>query len=304
MKETYCSSQPNTLKVIAKNGVTAEVLLHKDGTYHYQWRKNNVNGTPSRSTQDFSVIVGAFALGSGVRFMKGGSNSLLVGWTMEHVYVNGVDIKDRYPMKRLSDIEPPEEELRSFGLTVLAEIGSVAASKKDQHSKIRRQASSITETNIVEPGPSVPEFTPSERTLENTTIETVIEERRGQQEYRRQLEILWNGRCAVTGCSVRQALRASHAIPWSECRTGAERLDPYNGLLLTANLDALFDAFLITFDMHGHIQISSRLSSEDCALLGISKDMKLRFISEAHRPYLLFHQNRFKSLELQNSRLI
>lgn len=138
---------------------------------------------------------------------------------------------------------------------------------------------------------------PSPLTLEDSISEAVVEERRGQQEFRRRQDILWEGKCAVTGCAIRQALRASHAIPWKECKTGAEHLDPHNGFLLNANLDALFDAFLITFDMNGQIRISSKLSDKDCALLGISKDMKLRFVKEAHRPYLCFHQARFEAQE-------
>jgi putative restriction endonuclease len=35
-------------------------------------------------------------------------------------------------------------------------------------------------------------------------------------------------------------LRASHIKPWSDC-SNRERLDPLNGLLLVAHIDALFD---------------------------------------------------------------
>ena len=50
----------------------------------------------------------------------------------------------------------------------------------------------------------------------------------------------WGSACAVTGLTLTPALRASHAKPWADCTTDAERLDVFNGFLLSANLDALF----------------------------------------------------------------
>lgn len=68
----------------------------------------------------------------------------------------------------------------------------------------------------------------------------------GQGVYRENLEKLWNSACAVTGCQIREVLRASHAKPWKDCKD-EERLDGHNGLLLSANYDALFDKGLISF---------------------------------------------------------
>lgn len=71
----------------------------------------------------------------------------------------------------------------------------------------------------------------------------------GQGVYRDKLEELWNSACAVTGCNIREVLRASHAKPWKDCKDKDEkqRLDGHNGLLLSANYDALFDKGLISF---------------------------------------------------------
>lgn len=68
----------------------------------------------------------------------------------------------------------------------------------------------------------------------------------GQGVYRENLEKLWDHACAVTGCSIREVLRASHAKPWKDCKD-EERLAGHNGLLLSANYDALFDKGLISF---------------------------------------------------------
>ena len=42
-------------------------------------------------------------------------------------------------------------------------------------------------------------------------------------------------------------LLASHIIPWTACETDAERLNPDNGLILSALWDAAFDKGLVSF---------------------------------------------------------
>lgn len=53
-------------------------------------------------------------------------------------------------------------------------------------------------------------------------------------------------RCCVTGLSIPEVLRASHITPWAEDKEN--RLDPENGLCLSATFDAAFDRHLISFD--------------------------------------------------------
>lgn len=81
----------------------------------------------------------------------------------------------------------------------------------------------------------------SNKEIQRTATERLVKERVGQDIYRAALMNYWGGTCAVTGCSLKDALRASHAKPWKDCSTDAERLNVYNGFLLTSNLDALFD---------------------------------------------------------------
>ena len=131
---------------------------------------------------------------------------------------------------------------------------------------------------------------------EDTEAEAMIKERRGQSKYRKALEKLWGSQCAVTGVSIPEVLRASHAKPWKDCETGKERIDPYNGFLLNANLDALFDKFLITFSDDGEILISPKLRQTDLTKLGINADMKLRKLDPRHIPYLSYHRSVFEKL--------
>jgi hypothetical protein len=132
-------------------------------------------------------------------------------------------------------------------------------------------------------------------TLDESERETQILARRGQGQYRKQLIELWSG-CAVTKCGPTEILRASHIKPWKMCSSHEERLDKFNGLLLTPNLDALFDRALVSFDKQGRILISSRFPKKYWANLMISKKMKFAILPE-HERYLRHHRMRFEELE-------
>jgi hypothetical protein len=71
--------------------------------------------------------------------------------------------------------------------------------------------------------------------------------------------------------------------------TPKQRLDSNNGLLLSANLDALFDKGLITFDKTGQMQISKRVDAKHRRALGLPKP--LRFVPKELVAYLKFHQD-------------
>ena len=123
----------------------------------------------------------------------------------------------------------------------------------------------------------------------NTEVQRLVRQRVGQQAFRGAMLEYWGGACAVTGVAVPQALRASHAKAWALCAADAERLDVYNGFLLSANLDALFDAYLATFLPGGALVVSPAVPAAALVLLGIAPDLRLRWLDERHLPYLAFH---------------
>ena len=125
-----------------------------------------------------------------------------------------------------------------------------------------------------------------------TEVERMVRQRVGQNKFRDAMLDYWGGACAVTGVAIPEVLRASHAKPWAECATDAERLDVFNGFLLSANLDALFDRFLISFDEQGVLVTSPALAGLDLLPLGISPGMKLRWVNALHHPYLAPHRAR------------
>jgi hypothetical protein len=120
-----------------------------------------------------------------------------------------------------------------------------------------------------------------------TSVLTKVNARRGQGQFREDLMQVWGGACAVTGLECREVLRASHVMPWADS-TPRQRLDSQNGLLLSANLDALFDKGLITFEDSGQMQISPRLDSRHREAMGLPKP--LRFASEKLAAYLKYHR--------------
>ena len=96
---------------------------------------------------------------------------------------------------------------------------------------------------------------------------------------------------ALTKCSVRQTLRASHIKPW-RLSNDQERPSGENELLLTATLDALFDSLLISFSDDGRMLFSPSLPVEERELLILQPDTGLwRSPSTKQKEYLEFHRD-------------
>jgi putative restriction endonuclease len=129
---------------------------------------------------------------------------------------------------------------------------------------------------------------------QSTEVQRLVRQRVGQDRYRQAMLSYWGGACAVTGLTLQPVLRASHAKPWADCNTDAERLDVFNGFLLSANLDALFDKFLISFSDAGELLVSTQINERTRHILGLDIQLKLRWIAAGHLPYLLFHRHRFE----------
>ena len=124
----------------------------------------------------------------------------------------------------------------------------------------------------------------AEKTIDATEKAQLISARIGQGKFRKALLNYW-GKCAVTGTTNPVMLLASHIKPWSKCNDH-ERLDPFNGLLLTPNLDRAFDQGLISFDSTGSILISTALEDK----LGFNSKMSINISSE-HELYLEYHRH-------------
>ncbi len=131
----------------------------------------------------------------------------------------------------------------------------------------------------------------SNTTTDPTTMEAQVTVRLGQGEFGSEVRELWNHRCAVTGSITMAALEASHIKPWADSN-GGERLDPNNGILLTASLHKLFDAGLISFEDSGKMLVSSKLSQSERKIFGIvGKTLSIKPSSETAN-YLAYHRTK------------
>jgi hypothetical protein len=143
---------------------------------------------------------------------------------------------------------------------------------------------------------SDPEFLDFVSKLSDTERDAMIKVRVGQSRFRDALINRWGG-CSVFGCKERELLIASHIRPWSKCEDPKDRVNVANGLLLTPNLDRLFDSGLITFDQNFRIRISPNLKDGILNQLNVTRDLRLR--SKEHSdilPFLAWHEiNVFRS---------
>jgi putative restriction endonuclease len=104
-------------------------------------------------------------------------------------------------------------------------------------------------------------------------VKREVKARCDQQVFRKMVFQIYQNTCCISGLDVPQVNRASHIIPWA--KDAAKRLDPSNGLCLSATYDAAFDRNLISFD-------------EDYRLL-VSREIRDHYRSEVARTYF---QNR------------
>lgn len=73
-----------------------------------------------------------------------------------------------------------------------------------------------------------------------------------QAVFRHNLDKIFKNKCCLTGINRREALVASHVLPWS-LSDPYQKIDPNNGLLLNTFHDALFDKHLMTVRADGTV---------------------------------------------------
>lgn len=119
----------------------------------------------------------------------------------------------------------------------------------------------------------------------------LVKARRGQGKYRQNL-LNVEMCCRVSGLADQRLLRASHIKPWRSCMTSSERLDGNNGLLLSPNIDLLFDRGYISFNDDGAILISPLINQADLARLGVNPTVlgNVGPFSAEQGVYLAFHR--------------
>ncbi|WP_416908732.1 MAG: HNH endonuclease [Polymorphobacter sp.] len=114
--------------------------------------------------------------------------------------------------------------------------------------------------------------------------------RLGQSRFRAALDARWGGACPLTGVADRALLRASHIVPWNRCEDEAERLEPDNGLLLSALWDAAFDKLLVSFGDDGVAVASPRLSARGRDVLRAAGGERIAGLTAGNVERLRWHR--------------
>ena len=140
--------------------------------------------------------------------------------------------------------------------------------------------------------------------LEGKEKETVIKQRVNQSAFRSMILYNYEERCAITGINIPDLLVASHIIPWADS-TPTQKLNPENGICLSALYDKAFDQGLITISPDDYtICLSSALREYETQEyfdkhFGNIAGQQLIMPIE-HRPnrdYLAYHRDRiFKGI--------
>lgn len=121
--------------------------------------------------------------------------------------------------------------------------------------------------------------------LDDFTGETrrvVTEQRIKQHFFRRAVLSSYRGRCCMSGLSEPRLLIASHIVPWSKDK--ANRLNPSNGLCLSAIHDKAFDKGLIALSDDFTVLVSTELKrSENAFIQSVILPLDGRFIELPER---------------------
>ena len=110
----------------------------------------------------------------------------------------------------------------------------------------------------------------------------------------------YGGRCALTGIDIPQLLLASHIIPWAEKAHKQDRLNPCNGICLSALYDKAFDQGLITISPDDYSVVLSSVLRENETKeyfdkhFGIIIGRKLMMPTEylPNRDFLAYHREK------------
>jgi putative restriction endonuclease len=131
----------------------------------------------------------------------------------------------------------------------------------------------------------------TDESVSETDREAIVRARRGQGLFKqRVLEI--EARCRITGVDNPSHLLASHCKPWRDS-SNEERLNGENGLLLTPNIDHLFDRGFIGFEDSGNLIISPVAHRPSLQKMGVetNRSVNVGTFSEGQRQFLDYHRN-------------
>ena len=116
----------------------------------------------------------------------------------------------------------------------------------------------------------------------------------GQNFFRTTVLSAYDQRCCITGLSIPRLLVASHIVPWSH--DPANRVNPRNGLLLSALHDRAFDAGLLTINDDMTVRVSPAYSDDEFFSTAVAayhgRPIRLPERFHPDREFLAYHRER------------
>jgi putative restriction endonuclease len=172
----------------------------------------------------------------------------------------------------------------ALGLLLLAFLGADGIQSADSRPRYFDQpqdSTAIDDIRRIEIDESIPE----------TQRVQLAKARVGQGLFRKRV-ILLDGACRVTGVSDTRVLVASHIKPWRDASNN-ERVNGYNGILLSPHVDALFDEQLITFDYDGLMRVHESLPRDVLDRWSIDPDKRVERFRPEQSTFLSHHRRLF-----------
>jgi putative restriction endonuclease len=96
--------------------------------------------------------------------------------------------------------------------------------------------------------------------LKGESIIREVKTRVNQSVFRQMVLTNYTTKCAITGIDIPELLLASHIVPWSKNEN--ERLNPENGICLSALYDKAFDKGLIGINQNYQVILSANLKKK------------------------------------------
>jgi putative restriction endonuclease len=125
--------------------------------------------------------------------------------------------------------------------------------------------------------------------LDETEKRALVAARRGQGRFRQGVSYV-EPECRFTRVRNPVLLVASHIQPWHRCSTNDQRLDPFNGLMLTPTYDRLFDRGLVSFSTDAHLMLSPHLPNEDIQKIRMDPTLLTDPFRTEQLKYLAYHR--------------
>lgn len=141
-------------------------------------------------------------------------------------------------------------------------------------------------TSVVETGEDL--ATQIEASIAPTFKEQLVKARRGQGVFRSNV-LLNEEYCRVTKVKDPRHLRASHIKPWSTSND-SERLNGFNGLLLSPHIDHLFDEGYVSFSNNQELLVAPEVKADLLEKWGIEPGKPVGDFNRDQQGFLEFHR--------------